>query len=168
MFIRNQVGQFIKGSVPLFTDSHREKIRISKIGNRNGMFGKKESEDHKSLRTSKIRGENHWNWKGGITSVMTKIKLSDQYSDWRNAVLKRDNYMCIWCDSKKNLEVDHIVELSKIFQLGKILVGAENVFDWIMKNRFFLGVWNGRTLCKECHYLRTHGRQFATQNFLTI
>ena len=37
-----------------------------------------------------------------------------QYSEWHAAVLKRDNYTCVLCGKKRNLEVDHIVPMHKI------------------------------------------------------
>ncbi|MFA6475728.1 MAG: HNH endonuclease [Patescibacteria group bacterium] len=81
-----------------------------------------------------IRGENHYNWRGGITPQKKKIRNSLEYKLWRTAVFTRDNYTCIWCgdNSGGNLEADHI----KPFALYPEL-------------RFAID--NGRTLCKNCH-----------------
>jgi len=80
----------------------------------------------------KMRGDRHWNWKGGITPHNRKLRCSLEYTLWRRAVLSRDNYKCIWCGSKEKLEVDHIKKFSLYPEL-----------------RFAID--NGRTLCSKCH-----------------
>lgn len=77
-------------------------------------------------------GKNNINWKGGITPINMKIRKSAEYRRWRKAVLKRDNYKCIWCSSTEDLEVDHI-----------------KPFAFYPKLRTELS--NGRTLCLSCH-----------------
>jgi len=78
-------------------------------------------------------GEKNGFWKGGVTPIHTKIRMSLEYKLWRQAVFQRDNYTCIWCGQKGgNLEADHI----KPFALFPEL-------------RFAID--NGRTLCKACH-----------------
>lgn len=57
---------------------------------------------------------------------------------WRESVLKRDNYRCIWCAATENLEADHIKPKAAFPHL---------IYD----------IANGRTLCKVCHR-RRHGR----------
>ena len=81
-----------------------------------------------------IKGENHWNYQGGITKINFKIRNSLEYKLWRESVFKRDNFTCIWCGNNKsgNLNADHI----KPFALYPEL-------------RFAID--NGRTLCVECH-----------------
>jgi hypothetical protein len=39
-----------------------------------------------------MRGENHPNWKGGLTSINQKIRSSLEYILWRRAVFERDNW----------------------------------------------------------------------------
>lgn len=79
------------------------------------------------------RGNEHYNWKGGITPVNDKIRRSKEYKRWRLAVLKRDNYTCVLCgDSSKELNVDHIKKFADFPELR-------------------LDLNNGRTLCVDCH-----------------
>lgn len=87
-----------------------------------------------------IKGENHWNWKGGISGENVKIRQSQEYKQWRNDVFRRDNWTCVMCEyrSKKSgdIKADHI----KPFHL----------FPDIR-----LDINNGRTLCLNCDYI--HG-----------
>lgn len=85
------------------------------------------------------------NWKGGVTSLVQKIRHSPEIKQWRKDVFKRDNYTCVRCGRKRKpgdrvlLEADHIKSFAKYPEL-----------------RFDLN--NGRTLCRECHLKEpTHG-----------
>lgn len=70
----------------------------------------------------------------GLTPIREKIRASEEYKLWRQAVFERDNYSCVWCGDKQgnNLEADHIKPFSLFPEL-----------------RFAID--NGRTLCKPCH-----------------
>lgn len=69
---------------------------------------------------SKIRSENE------------RIRQSPEYYQWRQAVLKRDQFRCVWCRATGYLEVDHVYPFAYFPELR---------FD----------VMNGRTLCRPCH-----------------
>lgn len=71
-------------------------------------------------------------WKGGLTPINLRIRLSVEYRLWRQSVLTRDGFMCVWCGSNKMLEADHI-----------------KPFAYFPELRFAID--NGRTLCKPCH-----------------
>jgi hypothetical protein len=73
-------------------------------------------------------------WKGGITPINRKIRMSMDMRLWREAVFKRDNWTCVWCGVKGGrLNADHIKRFSDYPEL-----------------RFAID--NGRTLCRECHF----------------
>lgn len=79
------------------------------------------------------KGENHWNWKGGISNENHFIRNCTQYKDWRNEVFKRDKYTCRICGRKGvKLNAHHIEKFSK---------NKEKRFD----------IDNGITLCENCH-----------------
>lgn len=87
---------------------------------------------NKGKKFFQISGENHFRWKGGMSTKNEKARKSMEYKNWRRAVLLRDNYQCIWCKTNDSLHVDHI-----------------KPFAYFVELRF--DVSNGRTLCIDCH-----------------
>jgi hypothetical protein len=88
-----------------------------------------------SVRKISKKGEKSNLWKGGKMKEypeIIKIRKSLQYRLWREAVFKRDNFTCIWCGKKGNVQADHIKPFSLFPEL-----------------RFAID--NGRTLCINCH-----------------
>jgi hypothetical protein len=86
----------------------------------------------KVFTPERVRGENNYNWKGGISPVMDAIRRTGELKRWKLAVFNRDQFTCVICKSTKPLEADHI----KPFSLFPDLRTDIN---------------NGRTLCKPCH-----------------
>lgn len=98
------------------------------------LFGNKFREGlapiNKGKHTLSIMGENHWNWKGGISP---RERKSLEYKLWRRAVFEKDNYTCQKCGKRGGyLEADHIKEWADYPEL-----------------RFIVN--NGQTLCLKCH-----------------
>jgi len=137
------------------TEESKEKIRESKIGERNPQFGKPGTNTGKNISEEtrgkqsaakigkspwnkgkqfhQITGENNPNWNGGVTPVNEKIRKSLDYKKWREDVFERDDFTCTNCGIRGgDLEADHIKPFSGFPELR---------FD----------VDNGRTLCRECH-----------------
>lgn len=67
-----------------------------------------------------------------------KPRTSTEYKNWRKAVLKRDNYECVKCNSVKLLHVHHKIR----------------VIDDLTK---MTDISNGLTLCRSCHK-KEHGK----------
>jgi hypothetical protein len=129
-----------------------EKMRLAQIGRKHSAAtklkmslyakGRPKSQEHIKKMSENMKGKwvgsNHPNWKGGITEVNQSIRNSEEYKLWRLAVLKRDNYTCIWCGFKSkgtkpaDIHADHIKPFSLFPEL-----------------RFAID--NGRTLCVPCH-----------------
>lgn len=82
----------------------------------------------------KMSGENHWNWKGGVTPESVKARNSKEMAEWRITVFERDGYTCVRCldDRGGNLCSHHIIPFSIV---------SEERFE----------VSNGATLCEDCH-----------------
>ena len=83
------------------------------------------------------RGENHWNWQGGIYEMYNEIRSSPLSKRWSIEVKERDNYECQICGINKKLQANHIKKFSDYPEL-----------------RFDLN--NGITLCEYCHKLVTN------------
>lgn len=96
--------------------------------------GMKLPEEWRKKLAGNNKGENHYNWKGGVSPKHQIIRHSLEYRLWRESVFKRDNYTCIWCGDNKggNLNADHI-----------------KPFAYYPELRFAID--NGRTLCRPCH-----------------
>ena len=78
-------------------------------------------------------GDKHWNWKGGRTSEIKKIRQTDEYKEWRIKVYQRDFYTCTVCGNKpKKIIAHHIKSFTDYPEL-----------------RFEID--NGITLCRSCH-----------------
>jgi hypothetical protein len=95
-------------------------------------FKKGQTAPNKGKRINKIRGEKHWNWKGGCGA---RNMSTAEYKKWRENVFIRDNYTCQLC--KKYgvyLEAHHIMKWSCF---------PDRRFD----------INNGATLCADCHNL---------------
>jgi len=84
-------------------------------------------------RDKDCSGKNHPQWKGGITSLVMKIRNSKKMKEWRIKVFNRDNYICQECGKKG----------------GKLQAHHVKSFSEYPEYRF--GINNGLTLCIECH-----------------
>lgn len=128
------------------TQITKDKISKSHLGIKPWNKGKKlsleqrrkMSESHKLLVKMGI----HPAWKGGISKINNKIRHTYEYRLWRDAVLKKFNSKCVFCNySGKGLEADHILPFKDYPEL-----------------RF--SIENGRILCKPCHITtETYGKK---------
>ena len=90
-----------------------------------------------------------------ISSIVAGRKLTGteyqqkryEGKNFREKVLKRDNYTCQICGSRENLEAHHIIPRSK---------GGTNLVE------------NGITLCKDCHKAVHEGRIKITANIFSL
>ena len=144
-------------------DWHKKNPEYIK-GENHHFFGKKLTETHKkkiSNNSRNVSGENnpmwgvtgsmHPNWKPPYerkTLFSMQIRTCKQYSEWRTAVYKRDNFTCTICNMKKpgKLNADHITPLAFLIQENSLftLEAAKKCNElWDLKN--------GRTLCIDCH-----------------
>lgn len=116
-------------------------------------FGKhwKLSEKVKRKLSNLKKGNKGPNWKGGITPLTKQIRQSFEYKQWRNKVFERDNYICIWCGKRGDINADHIIPFSIILSSLILEQGLENLYKKALKYRIFWDVGNGRTLCIDCH-----------------
>lgn len=139
-----------KGKQGIHSEATLEKIRQSKIGNNNPMYGK--------------RGKDCPNWKGRecATALQVRIKNSAKYREWRNEVLKRDNHICQNCNyTEVELEIHHKNEIALILLLNDI-----TTFEQAMVCSELWDINNGETLCKDCHNLTKRGQATLERNLI--
>jgi hypothetical protein len=106
------------------------------------------------------QGSKNHNWKGGLSGwrKLARGRLNEHFV---RPIMKRDNFSCQWCGSKKNIVVHHhkrsfmeIVNLVRqqcdekdIDQFVKLIISEHSLDD-------------GITLCKKCHdnHHKEHGK----------
>lgn len=91
-------------------------------------------------------GENHHNWKGGITPIKMKVRNSTSYGEWRTAVFERDDYTCQCCGARG------------------IKLNSHHIYSFANNESLRLDVTNGITLCEQCHAFKYKGSLHNTYN----
>lgn len=121
------------------SEASKELISKSKKGQRASIkteFKPGKSPWNKGIKRLDISGENHPNWRGGITKEHIKVRNSLEYKQWRKQVFERDNYTCVCCKRKNEVS-------------GKLQ--AHHIKPFSLYPELRLSVENGRTLCEDCH-----------------
>lgn len=146
--------RFKKGMAPWNKGIKCPQIAIHKMGDKNPskrievrekirktLKGRKVPLEVRLKMSKSNMGKKHHAWKGGVTPINEKIRKSFEYKLWREAVYKRDNWTCVFCEQRGvKLNADHIKPFAHYPEL-----------------RFAID--NGRTLCKPCHRTTdTYGR----------
>lgn len=155
-----KIGEANKGRPPSnkgkpMSDEQKEKIRKTLTGKKHTEERrKKNSEANKGkhhspatqFKRGKNAGENHPNWKGGISTEHEKIRGQVEFRLWREAIFARDNWTCQRCKIKGGtLHAHHIQNFAQFPELRT-------------------AIDNGVTLCTECHkeFHRKYGRSNNT------
>ena len=121
--------------------------------------GRKVSEETKRKMSEVSKGENHWNWQGGISSLGNRIHNLLEYKQWRQKVFERGFFTCQECIYKgHDIEAHHIKQFAEIFkeflkeydQFSPI-EDKETLVRLATKWVDFWDIDNGKTLCKDCH-----------------
>ena len=126
----DKISKSLRGRI--ISESSRRKVSKKTKGRPAWNKGLTKLNDKRMRNTGKVK-ENHWNWKGGISSKNILERQSSKYKQWRRRVFKRDNYTCQMCSVRGGkLNAHHI----KGFAEDKLL-------------RY--NMRNGITLCVKCH-----------------
>lgn len=124
-------------------------IRFIKGHQSRGRIHSKETRKKMSKNHARISGKNHSRYNPNLTDEEREDKRNyPDYYKWREAVYKRDNYICQCCKNKGggNLNAHHIESYKDNPELRIV-------------------VENGATLCKKCHVNFHHqfGREHNTK-----
>jgi 5-methylcytosine-specific restriction endonuclease McrA len=96
-------------------------------------LGKKASPATRAKMSAAHSGPRNHKWNGGITKLTRRARQNALYQQWRRAVLKRDNLTCQDCGIKPaHPHVHHLLSMKAHPELK-------------------LKLWNGVTLCADCH-----------------
>jgi len=130
----NRTGKCIGEENPFYGKKHNEETKNTmKKKRQEGLKSGKIKIWNKDVPYTKISGEKHWNWKGGITPENHRQRVLIQSKLWRKSVLKRDNYTCQECHERG----------------GRL--HAHHIKTWAKYPKLRFDVNNGITLCKQCH-----------------
>ena len=149
---KNHMSEVHKRQISSMEGKHHTKETKEKISKR--LIGRHLSEVTRKKIGEVEKGEKHWNWKGGITSINIKIRNSLKSKSWRNNIFTRDNWTCQKC-RKRGIELR-----------------AHHILSFSEHQKLKFEVDNGITLCKGCHisFHKIYGRKANTkkeiENFL--
>jgi hypothetical protein len=119
----------------------------SMVENTNTLGFKHSEETGNKMRDSAHKGSDHFNWKGGITPIVKKIRRLPEYDVWVDSIFERDNFTCRKCNHRGgDINAHHIKEFSKIIKSNNIKTVEESL---LCKELWDLN--NGITLCLKCH-----------------
>lgn len=130
------------------SDETCEKISESLIGNTRTLGYVHTDKTKIKMRESAHKGEDHHNYKGGITELDKAIRRLPEYDKWRGGVFERDNYTCRDCGKHGgDLEGHHdpktFAQIIKDNNIKTVedAINCEALWD----------INNGITLCIDCH-----------------
>jgi len=112
------------------------KKRLDMVGNE---FG---------FKRGNMKGEKHWNWKGGVGRFRDRVVQTLEWQEWRKKVFERDDYTCQICGERGCCLHPH----HKVKSFAKIL--QNNNVTTLGEARECKELWNldnGETLCVKCH-----------------
>lgn len=135
---------------------HGVDTRAKMKANHKGTSGKKFSDESREKMSAwqknkprlKFRGEDHWNWKGGISKERHVAMGRQEYKQWRSDVFQRDDWTCQTCHARG------------------VYLEAHHLNSWKDYPELRYVVDNGVTLCLACHKLTFANKGDQSNQFL--
>lgn len=108
----------------------------------------KMTEESKIKTSCSLQGINRSDFKQFLTNINIRLRATNEYSNWRNNIYKRDCYTCQKCKKlgKGDLHAHHIIHLSKLIKQY-----PKELNDACMNDQYFYDIKNGITVCENCH-----------------
>lgn len=139
---KRKIGLTHKGKI--ISDTHRKVLRKAHLGRRASL-------DTKIKLSVKHRGDQHWNWKGGITFLSDQIRSSFYYRQWRSDIFYRDDFTCQSCGRRGGeLQAHHIKPFALILELNDV-----KTVEQAIRCSELWDINNGITYCQKCHCERS-------------
>lgn len=120
-----------------FLKKHKIKTRNISEARKLKYWGQKGRNNPMFNRRNKLNP----NWKGGLTNDERILLLAKiEGKEWRKSIFNRDKWICLGCNNNKgHFHAHHILSFTKYPQ-------------------FRLEIWNGLTLCRNCH-IKIHSKE---------
>lgn len=150
---KKKISKTLKGRI--FSKDTLMKMSLAVKGKpKPWLKGKPRSEEiKKQLSISHMGSKNHL-WKGGISPVVMRIRMSLKYKQWRQQIFIRDNFTCQKCGTQGGaLQGHHIKPFVKLLKEVKEYLPLMDLYEAAM---IYTPLWetdNGTTYCKKCHDL---------------
>ena len=122
---KKKIGEWTKIGMAKLSEEIRKKL-----SNRKGV--KLTIETRRKI-SERMKGNKHWNWKGGNCIKNKKQYFDIEYRLWRESVFDRDEYACQNCG------------------IRGIYLTAHHINSWKNYPELRYEITNGITLCENCH-----------------
>lgn len=136
------------------------------ISYQSALYGKGSCQTCRCLLANETRklngfaaGENHYNWKGGRTTLYDRIRVLDECKQWKLDIYKKAHFICQHCFATTSpLNAHHLIPfhvlLEEFCQFYNITNSQENIEYNVQLARNWEPFWtreNGIALCITCH-----------------
>lgn len=128
---RKKISLLMKGKPK--SEEHKRRLRELRKGTHHS------EETKQKIWNTRLRGDKHWNWKGGISSINESLRKSSMFKVWRELVFLRDNFTC----QNPNCEYCH--------NLIGVMLHPHHIKPFAIYPELRFNVNNGITYCKEFH-----------------
>lgn len=119
---------------------HANKRKCCSVKCKN-IFQKGKPTWNKGIVWEQMRGQGNPNYKNGTLRKERHVLMErNEYKQWRKQVFEKDNYICQMCNKHRTI------------------LHADHIDGWGKFPKLRFEVNNGRTLCVDCHFFITFGK----------